>query len=122
MSRVKNSRNQKNIYLLTLCFLFSLSGEAIASACSDSADPTRTESVEGADFMVAAAHPLAVEAGCEVLADGGTAIDAAIAVQAVLTVVEPELRDWAAARSLPTGIKRVNGCAFLTDSRVRPTL
>ena len=40
--------------------------------------------------MVAAAHPLAVEAGCEVLADGGSAIDAAIAVQAVLTVIEPE--------------------------------
>ncbi len=40
--------------------------------------------------MVSAAHPLAVEAGCKILSNGGTAIDAAIAVQAVLTVVEPE--------------------------------
>ena len=90
MISFKNLSSQKSICFLTLCLLFGLSGEAIASACSDSADPTRTESVEGEDFMVAAAHPLAVEAGCEVLADGGTAIDAAIAVQAVLTVVEPE--------------------------------
>jgi gamma-glutamyltranspeptidase/glutathione hydrolase len=39
--------------------------------------------------MVAAAHPLAVDAGLEVLRRGGTAIDAAIAVQMVLGVVEP---------------------------------
>ncbi|MEV1286589.1 gamma-glutamyltransferase [Micromonospora sp. NPDC049679] len=43
----------------------------------------------GKKFMVAAANPLAVEAGCSVLAKGGSAVDAAVAVQAVLTVVEP---------------------------------
>ena len=40
--------------------------------------------------MVAAAHPLAAEAGREVLRSGGSAVDAAIAVQAVLGLVEPQ--------------------------------
>ncbi|MFZ0268706.1 gamma-glutamyltransferase [Caulobacter sp.] len=40
--------------------------------------------------MVAAANPLAVEAGLRVLRDGGTAADAAVAVQAVLGLVEPQ--------------------------------
>lgn len=40
--------------------------------------------------MVAAAHPLAAEAGRAVLRRGGAAIDAAIAVQAVLGLVEPQ--------------------------------
>ena len=40
--------------------------------------------------IVAAAHPLAVEAGREILREGGSAVDAAIAVQLVLTLVEPQ--------------------------------
>ncbi len=39
--------------------------------------------------MVAAAHPLAVAAGLEILEAGGTASDAMIAVQLVLNLVEP---------------------------------
>jgi len=39
--------------------------------------------------MVAAANPLAVDAGVAILAQGGSAADAAIAVQMVLTLVEP---------------------------------
>ncbi len=41
------------------------------------------------EYMVAAANPLAVDAGLGMLAQGGSAIDAAIAVQLVLNLVEP---------------------------------
>ena len=40
--------------------------------------------------MAAAANPLATEAGRKILRAGGTAIDAAVAMQAVLTLVEPQ--------------------------------
>jgi gamma-glutamyltranspeptidase/glutathione hydrolase len=43
----------------------------------------------GQSGMVAAAHPLAIEAGENVLASGGNAIEAAITAAAVLNVVEP---------------------------------
>jgi len=46
--------------------------------------------VRGETQMVVAAHPLAARAGREVLRDGGTAMDAAIAAQMVLNVVEPQ--------------------------------
>ncbi|MBX3592901.1 gamma-glutamyltransferase family protein [Sphingomonas sp.] len=40
--------------------------------------------------FVAAAHPLAVEAGLNVLRRGGSAVDAAVAIQAMLSLVEPQ--------------------------------
>lgn len=42
------------------------------------------------DFAVAAAHPLAADAGYQILKAGGSALDAAIAAQMVLTLVEPQ--------------------------------
>jgi len=53
--------------------------------------------------MVSAAHPLAAEAGYSVLQLGGTALDAAVAVQMVLGLVEPESSGSAAALSCCTG-------------------
>ncbi|MDR2153693.1 MAG: gamma-glutamyltransferase family protein [Burkholderiaceae bacterium] len=41
-------------------------------------------------FAVAAANPLAADAGYQVLKAGGSAVDAAVAVQMVLTLVEPQ--------------------------------
>ena len=45
---------------------------------------------EAKKFMVAAASPLAVQAGVSVLKAGGSAADAAVAVQTVLNMVEPQ--------------------------------
>jgi gamma-glutamyltranspeptidase/glutathione hydrolase len=47
-------------------------------------------SADAAPGMVAAAHPLASEAGAQMLGAGGTAADAAVAIQAMLTLVEPQ--------------------------------
>ena len=41
-------------------------------------------------YMVVAANPYASKAGCEILKNGGSAVDAAVAVQAVLGLVEPQ--------------------------------
>ncbi len=41
-------------------------------------------------YMISAANPLAVEAGLAVLREGGSAADAAVAVQLVLNLVEPQ--------------------------------
>ena len=46
--------------------------------------------VRAAQFAVASANPLATRAGYEVLKAGGSAVDAAVAVQMVLGLVEPQ--------------------------------
>ena len=48
------------------------------------------QAVHAKRFMVVAAHRLATEAGYEVLKSGGNAVDAAIASQLVLALVEPQ--------------------------------
>lgn len=59
-------------------------------------DPERTvitrqlDVVQGSNYMVAAANPHAVAAGRAILAEGGSAIDAAVAVQTTLGLVEPQ--------------------------------
>ena len=42
------------------------------------------------NYMVVTANPLASQAGCSILKQGGSAVDAAVAVQAVLGLVEPQ--------------------------------
>ena len=48
------------------------------------------KAVFGSKFMVVAANPYASQAGYNILAQGGNAVDAAIAVQLMLALVEPQ--------------------------------
>ncbi len=69
---------------MTRVFALALGIVALAAA-ADAAEPARAERM-----MVVAADPRAVEAGLAVLREGGSAVDAAIAAQMVLNVVEPQ--------------------------------
>ena len=72
----------------------STSEAANQAAAAEAAAPETTEASAAKPWtkgaMVAAADPRAVEAGLEVLRNGGNAIDAAIAVHTVLGLVEPQ--------------------------------
>lgn len=71
-------------FLLTLPLTLALAADRLEGA------PFATRSVTHARHgMVAAAHPLAVQAGLDVLREGGSAVDAAIATNAALAVLEP---------------------------------
>lgn len=66
-------------------------GVQVPAALQSAADAKAAGvSTTAQDWMIAAAHPLAVEAGAEVLAKGGSAADAMVAAQAVLGLVEPQ--------------------------------
>ena len=51
--------------------------------------PSRRNLVYAAHGMAASSHPLATEAGLRILRSGGNAVDAALAVAAALTVLDP---------------------------------
>ncbi len=69
-------------------FLLVSSNTLAADRTEGRLDATRSV-VHARHGMVAAAHPLAVEIGLDVLKAGGNAVDAAIATNAALTLLEP---------------------------------
>jgi gamma-glutamyltranspeptidase/glutathione hydrolase len=75
-------------FILALVAMVALSG---CEAKTKGAPATAASPVAAhGRWFVSAANPYAVEAGAAVLARGGSAVDAAIAVEAVLSLVEPQ--------------------------------
>ncbi len=62
-------------------------------------------------FAVAAANPLATQAGFDILKAGGSAVDAAIAVQMVLGLVEPQSSGLGGGAFMLHSTANVNGSA-----------
>ena len=79
---------------LSVLALLSLAVLSSTAADADAQPPPAPTPAPQTGFaahaMVAAANPLAVEAGLGVLRAGGSAVDAAVAVQAALGLVEPQ--------------------------------
>jgi gamma-glutamyltranspeptidase/glutathione hydrolase len=80
--------NAASSSLLAVALLAS--AVAAPAALADPATAPRPAPTLAKHAMVAAANPLAAAAGLKVLKRGGNVIDAAIAVQAVLGLVEPQ--------------------------------
>src|SRR6059058_1089457 len=63
---------------------------AVLPACAATAPPEQPLAASASRPFVISANPLAAQAGLNVLKRGGSAVDAAIAVQAMLSLVEPQ--------------------------------
>jgi len=88
-----------SVHMRTLALAALLAGCASGPANFSYTVPDQPEGASGytdkpgwatRTFAVAAANPLATDAGYQVLKAGGSAVDAAIAVQMVLSLVEPQ--------------------------------
>ncbi|WP_423456849.1 gamma-glutamyltransferase family protein [Ottowia sp. VDI28] len=84
----------------TSCTIRGDGGSSIVVGSGVAGDPAAPEAASGyrlgltaktsSRYMAVANTPLAVKAGCDILKSGGTAVDAAVAMQAVLGLVEPQ--------------------------------
>lgn len=79
-----------NTLRLAILPLLALAVLAPLAGCDDAIDIESHRRGTATHYMIAAANPLAAEAGRKILADGGSAVDAAIATEMVLTLVEPQ--------------------------------
>ncbi|WP_162549414.1 gamma-glutamyltransferase [Halorhodospira halochloris] len=75
---------------LVILLLVGIAGCSGPSDVSTEEPESAAAKMQDGGAMLAAAHPLAADAGEQILANGGSAVDAAIAMQMVLTLVEPQ--------------------------------
>ncbi|MBX9684952.1 MAG: gamma-glutamyltransferase [Hyphomicrobium sp.] len=77
---------------VALCLASSVTAGAQDTALQPEAGTgaTSKDAVTSQKYMIVAANPLAAEAGLEMLRRGGSAVDAAIASQLILGLVEPQ--------------------------------
>ena len=82
------------------CSVMGGNGGSVTVGSGVAGDPAAPEAASGyrvglkaktsSSYMAVANTPLATKAGCDVLKAGGSAVDAAVAMQAVLGLVEPQ--------------------------------
>lgn len=78
------------VLLLAAAHQMAVAQTSLAPAPEGATGRTQRSMGYASKHMVAAANPLAAEAGREILRAGGSAVDAAVAVQLVLNLVEPQ--------------------------------
>ncbi len=77
-------------FIVAACALAATAHAQLAPPAERPSGWTDKAPVAAKRFLVASANPLATDAGYRILAQGGSAVDAAIAVQLVLNLVEPQ--------------------------------
>ena len=91
---IRSALFRASIVTLTLssCFVFGVSAKQAREVGEPEAATGYIEkkAFEAKDYMVVAANPYASWAGKNILEKGGSAIDAAVAVQSMLSLVEPQ--------------------------------
>lgn len=98
--KLKRSHSLTHAALISACFIYAGLGASLytstvfakttADAPESSTGWKNKTAVSATRHMVVAANPLAAETGRKILRAGGSALDAAIATQLVLALVEPQ--------------------------------
>jgi gamma-glutamyltranspeptidase/glutathione hydrolase len=91
ISKIKQAKYFMKKILIIITYIFSVANAQLKEEIAPEPSTMLSAKPEliANDYMVVSGHPLASKIGKKIIAKGGNAIDAAIAVQMVLNVVEP---------------------------------